>query len=356
MADVRRAVRESLASAFPDARARVTRDPSCGAPGGWVAPADAPLVLVALSGGPDSLGLAAALAFEAAKCGVKAGAVIVDHALQLDSADVAERAAAAARSLGLSPVVVERVIVTESGAGPEADARDARYAAFERVANQTDARAVLLGHTLDDQAETVLLGLARGSGARSIAGMRAMTQRGSLLILRPLLNVPRETVSQSCADQELDPWSDPHNSDASFARVRVRTLVLPVLEREMGPGVAAALARTASQLAVDADALDALAMNARMLANRASALDVVTLRGLHPAVRSRTIRLWMTDLGADNLTSTHVDAVDALVTDWSGQDGVDVPGLRVSRVNGRLVAAARDIVRDRDRDSAAPRV
>ncbi len=336
MADVRRAVRESLASAFPDARARVTRDPSCGAPGGWVAPADAPLVLVALSGGPDSLGLAAALAFEAAKCGVKAGAVIVDHALQPDSADVAERAAAAARSLGLSPVVVERVIVTESGAGPEADARDARYAAFERVANQTDARAVLLGHTLDDQAETVLLGLARGSGARSIAGMRAMTQRGELLVLRPLLTVPRETVAQSCADMELDPWSDPHNSDPSFARVRVRMLVLPVLEREMGPGVAAALARTASQLAVDADALDAIATNSLMVARRANALDVVTLAGLHPAVRGRVLTTWLRDSGCSGLTSVHIESVDQLVTQWSGQVGVDLPGLRVVRRGTKL--------------------
>jgi len=342
MADVRRAVREALASAFPDARARVTRDPSCGAAGGWVAPADAPLVLVALSGGPDSLGLAAALAFEASKCGVKAGAVIVDHGLQADSATVAQRAAEHARSLGLTPVLVERVSVADSSAGPEADAREARYAAFDRAASQTGALAVLLGHTLDDQAETVLLGLARGSGARSMAGMRARSVRGDLLILRPLLNVARETVAQSCVDMRLEPWIDPHNSDSMFARVRVRTEVLPVLEREIGPGVSEALARTASQLAIDADALDAFASNARMLARRASALDVATLQGLHPAVRTRAIRLWLADLDSSELTSTHIEAVDALVTNWSGQEGVDVPGLRVSRTDGRLDTTSRD--------------
>jgi tRNA(Ile)-lysidine synthase len=238
--------------------------------------------------------------------------------------------------LGLAPVVVERVTVAESGAGPEADAREARYSAFDRAAREAGALAVLLGHTLDDQAETVLLGLARGSGARSIAGMRAVSNRSNLLILRPLLDVPRETVAQSCADMQLDPWIDPHNSDARFSRVRVRTEVLPVLEREIGPGVAEALARTASQLAVDSDALDALASNARMLARRASALDVVTLQGLHAAVRTRAIRLWLVDQGAGELTSTHIDAVDALVTDWSGQEGVDVPGLRVRRADGRL--------------------
>ncbi len=343
MADVRRAVRESLDSAIPDARARVTRDPSCGAPGGWVIPLDAPLVLVALSGGPDSLGLAAALAFEAAKCGVKAGAVIVDHALQPDSADVAERAAVTARSLGLSPVIIERVIVTESGAGPEADARDARFAAFERVARDSDALAVLLGHTRDDQAETVLLGLARGSGARSLAGMRGVSTRSSLLILRPLLDVPRATVAQSCADMDLDPWRDPHNSDSRYARVRVRNAVLPVLERELGPGVAEALARTASQLAVDADALDAIATNSLMVARRANALDVVTLAGLHPAVRGRVLTTWLRDSGCSELTSVHVDSVDQLITRWAGQQGVDVPGLRVIRRGALLIFSRLEI-------------
>ena len=338
MADARRAVRECLAVAIPDARARVTRDPSCGAPGGWVVPADAPLVLVALSGGPDSLGLAAALAFEAAKCGVRAGAVIVDHALQPDSIEVAANAAVQARALGLAPVVVERVTVHDSGAGPEADAREARYAALDRVARDTKARAVLLGHTRDDQAETVLLGLARGSGARSVAGMRAITQRDELLILRPLLDVARETVAQSCVDQGLTPWLDPHNTDVRYARVRVRAAVLPVLESELGPGVAEALARTASQLADDADALDAFAANALMLARRAETLDVVTLAGLHAAVRGRVIKVWLSESASATLTASHVEAVDALVTRWSGQDGVDVPGLRVSRHDGRLVA------------------
>jgi tRNA(Ile)-lysidine synthase len=302
-------------------------------------------VLVALSGGPDSLGLTAALAFEATKCGVRAGAVIVDHGLQSDSAAVAQRAADHARSLGLAPVLVERVSVADTGAGPEADAREARYAAFDRAASQTGALAVLLGHTLDDQAETVLLGLARGSGARSVSGMRMLSQRGELLVLRPLLNVARETVAQSCIDMELDPWVDPHNSDVRFARVRVRTDVLPLLEREIGPGVAEALARTASQLAVDADALDAFASNARMLARRASALDVVTLQGLHAAVRTRAIRMWLVDLGAGDLTSTHIDSVDALITDWSGQEGIDVPGLRVSRADGRLHAVGPVLLR-----------
>jgi tRNA(Ile)-lysidine synthase len=339
MADVRRAVRDALAVAIPDARAAVTRDPGCGTPGGWVVPADAPVVLVALSGGPDSLGLAAALGFEAAKCGVRAGAVIVDHALQPGSADVAARAAEQAGSLGLAPVVIERVDVTATKAGPEADARTARYAALNRVAHSTGAVAVLLGHTLDDQAETVLLGLARGSGARSLSGMRVVsTREGSpLLLVRPLLGVRRETVAQSCADQELGPWIDPHNSDATYARVRVRTTVLPVLESELGPGVAEALARTASQLSDDADALDALAATALAETLTTSGnLSVSALANAAAAIRRRVIHAWLQETDGPALAATHIEAVDSLITNWTGQSGIDLPGLRVRRVDGEL--------------------
>lgn len=340
MADVRRAIRDGLSMAIPDARARVTRDPSCGKPGGWVVPADAPRVLVAFSGGPDSLGLAAALAFEAAKCGVRAGAVIVDHGLQPGSAEVAARAAEQARALGLDPIFVERVTVISSATGPEADARAARYSALTQVAARTGAVAVLLGHTLDDQAETVLLGLARGSGARSLAGMRPVTERDGILLVRPLLGVRRETVAQSCSDQQLAPWIDPHNSDTGYARVRARNIALPVLERELGPGVAEALARTASQLSDDADVLNSLAAKALAEAQtEAGHLTVDTLVAHPPAIRRRVIQSWLQESGLSDLTATHIEAVDDLVTNWSGQAGADVPGARVTRNDGELVAA-----------------
>ena len=212
-----------------------------------VLPADG-LVLVALSGGPDSLALAAATAFEAAG---RSGAVIVDHGLQAGSAEVAARAATAARDLGLDPVLVVRVEVGADG-GPEAAARAARYRALSEAAASAGASAVLLGHTLDDQAETVLLGLARGSGATSLQGMEQV----SGLYRRPLLGIRRSVTEQACADAGLTPWNDPQNLDPAFTRVRVRTSVLPMLERELGPGIAEALVRTADQLREDSDALD----------------------------------------------------------------------------------------------------
>lgn len=316
MADLRRAVRASLDGLAPDS-----------------------LVLVALSGGADSLALAAATAFEAPRAGLRAGAVIVDHALQDGSAEVAATAAAAATGLGLSPVEVRRVEVGADG-GPEAAAREARYRALTDVASATGAAAVLLGHTLDDQAETVLLGLARGSGPVSLHGMDAVAG----LWRRPLLGVRRETTRASCADLGLEPWDDPHNDDGAYARVRVRHAVLPVLERELGPGVAEALVRTAAQLREDAEALDHFAEEqAEEVADHAEAgisLDVRSLAANPAALRQRLIRLAVASEFAVTLSRAQTLEVARLVTDWHGQGPVSLPGITVVRTGGALHFAA----------------
>jgi tRNA(Ile)-lysidine synthase len=292
-------------------------------------------VLVALSGGPDSLALAAATAFEAPRAGLRAGAVVVDHGLQPGSADAAARAARQAADLGLDPVLVRTVTVGAAG-GPEAAARTARYAALEEAAHETAATAVLLGHTLDDQAETVLLGLARGSGATSIRGMETV----SGLYRRPLLGIRRETTVRFCADSGLDPWLDPHNDDPAFTRVRVRQRVLPVLERELGPGIPEALARTAEQLREDAAALDHFAEEiAEDLAEHSEAgisLPVKALEVQPAALRQRLIRLAVASEFHVSLSRTQTLEVARLVTDWHGQSGVDLPGVRVERRGGLL--------------------
>jgi len=316
VADVRRAVRASLADL-----------------------ATGDLVLVALSGGADSLALAAATAFEAPRAGTTAGAVVVDHGLQPGSAEVAEAAAARASALGLAPVVVRRVAVGAEG-GPEAAAREARYAALTAVAAETGAAVVLLGHTLDDQAETVLLGLARGSGPTSLQGMDAVSGRWR----RPLLAVRRETTRASCADLGLEPWDDPHNDDPAYARVRVRTTVLPVLERELGPGVAEALVRTAAQLREDSEALDHFAEEqAEEVADHAEAgisLDVRSLAANPAALRQRLIRLAVESEFALTLSRAQTLEVARLVTDWHGQGAVSLPGVTVVRTGGALHFAA----------------
>ena len=283
------------------------------------------LVLVGCSGGADSLALSASTAFEAGAAGLCAGAVVVDHRLQPGSAEVAARVAHQLRRLGMDPVVVVPVESAARGeGGPEAAARAARYAALSAQAAHFGAAAVLLGHTRDDQAETVLLGLARGSGARSLAGMRPVAG----IFRRPLLDQTRDVTRAACAAEGLSVWEDPHNADPAYTRVRVRSRVLPVLEEELGPGVAAALARTARLLADDADALDAWAHRAAADCAGAGGLRVDRLAELPRAVRWRVLRRAAVAAGspATDLSAKHVAAVDALVTDWHGQHGVDLPG------------------------------
>ncbi|GAA1000595.1 tRNA lysidine(34) synthetase TilS [Subtercola frigoramans] len=358
MADVRRAVRELLATELPPASNRVPERAADTAPDARLSRPEsptparpdtplAPLILVGLSGGPDSLALAAAAAFEAPRAGIRAGAIVVDHGLQVGSAQVAAEAARQARELGLDPVLVERVTVERGTAvsgptgGPEAAARTARYAAFERALATTGASHVLLAHTLDDQAETVLLGLARGSGPASLSGMSAVNG----VYLRPLLGIHRGVVHQALADQRLTAWHDPQNLDHAYARVRVRETVLPLLEAELGPGIADALARTADQLREDSDALDALAAEwAAEIVDHAEAGIAVDVHGLasNPAaLAQRIVRFVVAAEFGTALSRAQTLAVLKLVTEWHGQAGVDLPGIRVARIDGRLVFARR---------------
>ena len=299
-------------------------------------PDDGGLVLVALSGGADSLALAAATAFEAPRAGLRAGAVVVDHGLQDASAEVAARAAAQARELGLDPVLVRRVDVTGDG-GPEASARAARYAALDAAAVETGASRILLGHTLDDQAETVLLGLARGSGAASLSGMAAISGRYA----RPLLGVRRAETRQACLDAGLAFWDDPHNTDAAYTRVRVRDRVLPVLEAELGPGIAEALARTAEQLREDEAAFDAQIQEfIEEICEPAEAGIAVSVGALHvnpAALRQRIIRHVVESEFGVSLSRAQTLEVARLVTDWRGQGPIDLPGGAKATRAGRHV-------------------
>jgi tRNA(Ile)-lysidine synthase len=319
----------------------------------------------------------------APRIGLRAGAVLVDHGWSPHSAEVIAAASDTCRSLGLAPVETVRVDCAGPG-GPEAAARTARYTALDDVARRHAATAVLLGHTRDDQAETVLLGLARGSGQRSLAGMPARRDR----YRRPLLGLPRAVTVAACADLGLPTWTDPANLDPAYRRSRVRAL-LPALEEALGPGLIAALARTAELAREDADVLDALAVQ---LLDRAtdltaptdltaradpsagsepearstgsepearsagsepearSTVDVAVLAAAPDAVRRRALRLAAVRAGspAGRLARRHVLAIDALVTRWHGQGRVDLPGgVGVSRRCGRLVLVTAPVVGQR---------
>ena len=300
-----------------------------------LAPGD--VVAVACSGGADSLALASATVFEGHKLGLRVVGVTVDHGLQPGSADQAARVVSQLAALGVDETLTATVSVDAgSGVGPEAAAREARYAVLEEVAAHLGAARVLLGHTLDDQAETVLLGLTRGSGGRSLQGMRP----GFGVFARPLLGVRRDDTITACQVEGLEAWDDPHNHDPGYTRVRVRERVLPVLEDELGPGIAATLARTADQLRDDTALLDELAARVLDDARREAGLDVEALRAQPPSLRHRALHRAALEAGvpAAELTRAHVLEVDRLLVDWRGQRWIDLPGpRRASRREGLVV-------------------
>ncbi|MBV8928201.1 MAG: tRNA lysidine(34) synthetase TilS [Mycobacteriaceae bacterium] len=273
---------------------------------------------VALSGGPDSLALTAAAALDRPTT-----ALIIDHGLQAGSRAVADVAHEQALALGCVEARVLAVVVGRAG-GPEAAARDARYGALDKARGESH---VLLGHTLDDQAETVLLGLGRGSGARSIAGMRPYQPPWC----RPLLSMRRSVTADVCAEMGVTPWQDPHNVDPRFTRARLRAEVMPLVDDVLGGGVAEALARTAAALREDCDTLDGIADAELATAVADGGLSTDRLGELPEAVRRRVIRGWLLAGGATNLTDKQIRGVDTLVTAWRGQGGVAVGSALRSR-------------------------
>lgn len=290
-------------------------------------------ILIAVSGGADSLALAAGLALESRELSLNLIPIIIDHGLQEGSDQVALAAAEQLRKIGFHQIKIEKVEV-EIRDGLEASARRARYKAFDRALIEFGAGSIFLGHTLDDQAETVLLGLARGSGTRSLSGMAVASSDRKYL--RPLLNVTRIQTVAACSEQGITFWSDPHNENVDFTRVRIRKNVLPLLESELGPGIAEALVRGARIFREDADALDQIAAEYRQ---SHPDLIVEDLAALPVAVRARVLRAAIYEAGAPpgSLTADHLAPVEALVTSWRGQSESSLPGgVKVSRISGRL--------------------
>lgn len=288
-------------------------------------------IRIGVSGGADSMSLAAAFAHLVSREFPEANvsALVVDHGLQAGSDEVAARTAEAVSAMGIRASVVA-VDVVDDGVGMEAAARDARLAALTRHFSGM----VVLGHNLNDQAETVLLGLARGSGTRSLAGIAQQMSWGKATLVRPLLALTRATLRQAAQDWGLAIWDDPQNQWQEFARVRVRNVVMPTLVEALGVGVVAGLARSAELCRYDADFLDELAKKEWQ---PDETLDTKWLSNLPPALATRVIRLWLGFLGVEEPTFTHTMQVWELVTNWRGQQGVDLPGkVRIARRAGKL--------------------
>ena len=290
-------------------------------------------VCIGVSGGADSLALAAAAKLESKNFSIDLVAVIVDHGLQANSAEIAEFAKQQLIKLGFQDIFVGRASVQITD-GLEASARRARYKVFQQAIETYTPNTFLLGHTKNDQAEGVLLGLARGSGTKSLSGM----QEVSGIFVRPLLGIDRATTEIACHESNIEYWVDPHNSNQDFTRVRVRENILPLLENEIGPGIIDALARSAKILREDATALDEWAESVFRQVMPMD-IEISILDGLPVAVRSRVLRMAIYAAGAPagSISAAHLEPIEAFVSDWRGQGHTSLPGgVKVCRISGRL--------------------
>ena len=290
-------------------------------------------VCIGVSGGADSLALAAAAKLESKNFSIDLVAVIVDHGLQANSAEIAEFAKQQLIKLGFQDIFVGRASVQITD-GLEASARRARYKVFQQAIETYGPNTFLLGHTKNDQAEGVLLGLARGSGTKSLSGM----QEVSGIFVRPLLGIDRATTEIACHESNIEYWVDPHNSNQEFTRVRVRDNILPLLENDIGPGIIDALARSAKILREDAIALDEWAENVFRQVEPMD-IEISILATLPVAVRSRVLRMAIYAAGAPagSISAAHLEPIEAFVSDWRGQGHTSLPGgVKVCRISGRL--------------------
>jgi tRNA(Ile)-lysidine synthase len=286
-------------------------------------------LLIAVSGGADSLALASAVLFESKKLQLNIATVTIDHGLQKASAKVTEQTLEKLNQIGITEAWSKKVKVGTKG-GPEAAARDARYQALESIRIESKSDFIVLGHTANDQAETVLLGLTRGSGSRSLSGMSVRSER----LLRPLLSIERATTEQFCKDEKISPWQDPQNKDLKFLRVRIRKVVLPFLEKQLGKGIFNNLIRTSSQLQEDDQYLSGVAEKAfkkiAKTSSRTVTLDQSGLSKLPAAIRNRVIKSAIDYFNVES-SRTHVLAVADLILNWHGQKPLALPGVRVER-------------------------
>ena len=287
--------------------------------------------IVAVSGGADSLALAYVLLKESEPLALHPIAVTIDHQLQENSAQQAEKVISQLKEMGYVETYNQKIVVNLDS-GLEAGARDGRYQALLEIADSTHSPQIYLGHTFNDQAETVLLGLARGSGARSLSGMADINKK----YVRPFLAVTRNQTEQLCREFSIDFWNDPHNSSLEFLRVRVRHEVIPFLEEKLDPGISHALVRTAQQLRDDADALDEMATQFLTSRNPAD-LDCAELANLPRAIRTRVLRQAALSVGALAPTFDQMSALEALISAWKGQGELSLAGgVKVERISGRL--------------------
>jgi len=291
-------------------------------------PADT--LLIACSGGADSLALAWASKVVAKRLDLNVIAVIIDHQLFNESFQVALNAKEQCENFGIEKVIIKKIEVKENKEGLESAARSARYEAFEQLMIELNAKAALLAHTQDDQAETMLMRLTRGSGAKSLSAMKEVSGK----YLRPFLHIRKKELVEALQKEGITFWQDPANTDYRFLRAKVRNELMPKLIEVLGESVIESLDRTSDLLKEDNEALESIAFKNYRDLNKE--LNVEELIKFPAAIRKRIIKIAALESGVipGPFTFEHIEAIDALVTKWRGQGNVDLPGfIQASRDN-----------------------
>ena len=303
-------------------------------------------ILIAVSGGADSTALAAVIIDHCLRAGSTPHTLSVDHGIRPGSDREAQETCRVMASLGAQSSWVS--VTVDAPGGPEASARVARRGALAEHAQTLGERvAVFLGHTMDDQAETVLLRLARGSGVGSLRAMSVRDDAGSIVWMRPLMNCRRSETLGVCRQLEL-PWvDDPSNKmdgpwraadGSALRRSAVREQAIPSLAHSLGMDPVPSLARTAELSAADDEALNEWAEQvwqrawegAAEAASGIGALRVAELKEIPQAVRMRVLHRYLSAVGAPSLV--HLEQADALITRWSGQGPLSIPQGTLARV------------------------
>ena len=291
---------------------------------------------IGCSGGADSLALLAGLStIYRNRRSQQVHVVIIDHQLQSVTAEVAQTTADYAKAYGFIPHIVQ-VNVATTKEGVEAAARTARYDAFETIIKQENLQKFFLAHTMNDQAEQVLLGLLRGSGTRSLSGIRETRDTYA----RPFLNsLTRSDTEAVCFEANLDYWNDPHNQSEEYARVVARQF-LTEMSGKLKQDFVRPLAKSAQISSEDSEALDFYVLKEYSHFEASHSWSVADIEALPKSVRVKLYKLKLSEMGShtDSLTFLLLNRVDEFVTDWRGQKEVNFSnGVAVARKNNEII-------------------
>lgn len=310
---------------------------------------------VGVSGGADSVALLLALddLVKAKKLNIKIFIAHIDHRLRKTSGEDARWVRTLARERGYQ-ISISRIDLKNRQDNLEQAARRARYKAFASLAQKHRATVVLTAHTMDDQAETILLNLMRGSGAEGLSGIesvRRLNENSATMLARPLLSwARRQDTEQFCGQRKIQFRNDEMNEDETFARVRVRRQLLPLM-KTFNPRIVDAITRTGELLRADSNALNGAAERLLELSiqnsNKESQLRIDLIANAPAALRRRALRLWL-ELCRGNLRRlelVHIRALEKLATENRGARTIELPG-------GSSVTRNRGLLRFSGRTSA----